>query len=61
MSETPTECPRCAISLLGAPIPEELRQYYSGKRHYSRAISIYSRDQDAHDHWKCPYCGNEWK
>ena len=57
---TPMKCPSCAADLQGDKIPEAHRSFYVGS-HFSRVISIYDRNKDAHDCWKCPDCEHEWK
>lgn len=57
----PMECPSCHVSLDGGPIPEDMQQHYSPPYRWSRAVSVYSRDTDKHEHWMCPDCKHEWK
>lgn len=58
---TPDRCPKCNADLDGGEIPEKMREHYSPPFRWSRAISVYNRVFDRHEHWKCPDCGHEWK
>lgn len=58
---TPFVCPKCKSDLDGGEIPQNIRANYSPPYRWSRAISIYSIDDDRHDHWQCPDCGHKWK
>lgn len=54
-------CPACKISLIGAPIPQKYRKYYSNSTHFKREIGIYDIEKDKVIAWKCPDCGYEWE
>ena len=54
-------CPACQISLIGAPILQEYRQYYGNLTHFKREIGIYDIEKDRVIAWKCPDCGYEWE
>jgi predicted RNA-binding Zn-ribbon protein involved in translation (DUF1610 family) len=56
----PNYCPHCGVSLQGKRIPVQDQAYYNGKRHYSRVVSVYSREKDMTTSWKCPDCGHKW-
>jgi Zn-finger nucleic acid-binding protein len=57
----PDLCPNCAVDMDGGPIPDAMREHYAPPYRWSRAISIYDRDKDAHARWRCPDCQHEWK
>jgi hypothetical protein len=56
----PEECPNCHASMRGIPIPQEIKYLHDGQEFFYRVISIYDRNADRHDHWKCPDCQHEW-
>lgn len=58
---TPLRCPKCDADLDGGPIPEDIKASYSPPYRWSRAISVYSRETDGHDHWQCPDCQHPWQ
>jgi hypothetical protein len=47
----------CKADWTGKPIPEEDRQYFGGKTHFSKKILIYDADEDRTVSVKCPECG----
>lgn len=51
-------CPACGVSLIGEPIPEELRRsgFYGDSTHWRRDIAIYDRDRDQTVAYQCPDC-----
>lgn len=54
-------CPHCSVSLIGEPIPEDIRQHYSPPYHWRREIGI--EDPDKYDgiwEWMCPDCKGRW-
>lgn len=58
----PTNCPHCNTSLLGDPIPEDIKQYYSdGSTHWKREIGVEVRSiYDGVYFYRCPDCEGEW-
>lgn len=60
VTDTPNYCPYCGVSLRGKKIPEKDLHYYHDATHYSRCISVYSRECDSTTHWKCPDCERMW-
>ena len=53
-------CPKCKVSLIGDPIPEDIVKDYSGT-HWRREIGIeYPERYDGIWEWKCPDCGHTW-
>lgn len=54
-------CPSCNTSLIGAPIPEDIREHYSGT-HWRREIGIEVQGfYDGVSYWRCPDCLHTWK
>lgn len=54
-------CPHCAVSLCGNPIPDNLKQHYSGDGFYKREIGMEVRGAyDGVLYWFCPDCGMPW-
>lgn len=54
-------CPHCGVSLIGEPIPENIRQHYSPPYYWKREIGI--EDPEVYDgimEWKCPDCEGIW-
>lgn len=58
----PTNCPHCNVSLLGDPIPEDIKQHYmEGTTHWKREIGVEVRGvYDGVYYFKCPDCEGEW-
>lgn len=53
-------CPHCGTSLIGDPIPDNIRQYYHGT-HWRREIGMeYPEKYDGIWEWKCPDCSGVW-
>lgn len=53
-------CPLCGVSLIGEPIPEDIRHHYEGGN-WRREIGIeYPELYDGIWEWKCPDCGGTW-
>lgn len=52
-----TNCPGCNISLVGDPIPEEVREGYGNHTHYRREIMITNTNLPR---FQCPDCGVEF-
>jgi len=52
-------CPHCNANLQGEAIPEEMAADFAAT-HWSRKISIQSREQDQTQKWRCPDCNGEW-
>ncbi len=62
MQGYPEECPDCAVSLIGEPIPEEYKHMYGPElTYYYRVIGIYSLETDRTTKWRCPDCHYEWE
>ena len=57
----PDKCPQCGADFQGKPIPAEDQHLFGGETHFSRRISIYSREPDRTTHYKCPDCGHVWE
>jgi hypothetical protein len=54
-------CPHCNASLIGDPIPEDIREHYSPPYHWRREIGMeYPEKYDGIWEWKCPDCGGTW-
>lgn len=54
------KCPKCDKSLVGDPIPEEIRHSYSGT-HWKLEIGVeYQGVYDGVWEWKCPFCEHTW-
>ncbi len=56
----PENCPACAASFVGKPIPKAL-QWDGGGTHYSRVIGMdggYAQIYDGVVAYKCPDCGH---
>lgn len=56
-------CPHCGVTLIGSPIPEDLKATgaYGDKTHWRREIGIYSRETDRTVSYQCPDCGKGWQ
>jgi len=53
-------CPKCGVSLIGDPIPEDIVEHYAGT-HWRREIGIEVRGvYDGVLFWRCPDCEHEW-
>lgn len=53
-------CPHCGVSLLGDPIPEDIRKYYSGT-HWKREIGVEVPEiYDGVLYYKCPDCNGQF-
>ena len=53
-------CPKCKVSFIGDPIPEDQLKYFS-VTHWSRQIGIDGGMAGIYDGivaWKCPDCGH---
>lgn len=60
MSNEPENCPHCGVSLLAEPIPEDIREHYSGT-HWKREIGVTLRRQgDRTNYYYCPDCEYRW-
>jgi hypothetical protein len=53
-------CPKCKISLIGAPIPQEDRELFGGASNFRREIGIYDQRKDMTVAYECPDCGFRW-
>lgn len=60
MPSNKDNCPHCGVTLIGDPIPEDMRQHYSRPYFWRREIGI-EYDKDRVEEWKCPDCGGVWK
>lgn len=58
MTECDT-CPKCGASWVGEPIPENQRELFGGKTHFSRRINVYDRGKDRTVALRCPDCGDQ--
>lgn len=54
----PDRCPRCSVSLIGNPIPQDQRVGRS--THYRREIGVETDDYDGMLYLCCPDCGWAW-
>jgi hypothetical protein len=62
MMGTSDTCPSCSSNLQGETIPEEHREMFGGKTHFSRLIGVEIQGlYDGVAYWKCPDCGHEWE
>ena len=55
-------CPKCGVSFIGDPIPEDIVEFYAGT-HWRREIGIdggYMGIYDGIVAFKCPDCGHEF-
>lgn len=53
-------CPHCNASLIGEPIPEDIRHHYSAT-HWRREIGIERPEHyDGVWEWACPDCNKTW-
>lgn len=53
-------CPHCGVSLIGDPIPDDIKEHYAGT-HWRREIGI--EDPEKYDgtwEWLCPDCDGRW-
>ncbi len=66
MSNYPTNCQHCIVSLLGEPIPQKYLDkghYPEGSNHYKREIGIdggYMGIYDGTIAYQCPDCKKTW-
>lgn len=56
LNQDSTECPHCGASLVGDPIPEESKEWYGNRTHYSLVIAITIQGFDYTSAYACPYC-----
>ena len=54
-------CPHCGVSLIGDPIPENMREYYSPPYHWRRELGQYDTELDRVVEWMCPDCKGRWE
>lgn len=57
-NNSPRFCPKCKVSLLGEPIPDDIKENYGGT-HYKREIGIdggYMGIYDGIVAYQCPDC-----
>ena len=59
LRDSKEQCPECGAEFQGSPIPEEQQEAF-GATHFSRKISIYSREKDRTVAWLCPDCNHKW-
>lgn len=60
MSSQIDNCPHCNANLNGDPIPENIRQNYSGT-HWRREMGWeYPEKYDGVWEWECPDCKGRW-
>jgi len=60
MASNIDNCPKCKVSFIGEPIPEDMLEHYSGT-HWRREIGIEIRGKyDGISEWRCPDCGYTW-
>jgi len=53
-------CPHCGVSLIGDPIPDDIKEHYSST-HWRREIGMeYPDKYDGVWEWMCPDCGGKW-
>lgn len=53
-------CPKCNVSLIGDPIPDDIKEHYSAT-HWRREIGVEIPElYDGVWYWKCPDCGHGW-
>lgn len=55
----PLNCPHCGVSLLGDPIPDDIKEHYAGT-HWKRELGIYDWDKDRTVAYECPDCKKRW-
>jgi hypothetical protein len=59
-ADKPHNCPHCKTSLLGGPIPEDIKEHYSGN-YWKREIGVeISEIYDGVYYWECPDCKGTW-
>ena len=59
-ADIPYKCPHCSTSLLGDPIPTEIKEHYYSN-YWKREIGI--EDSSKYDgvyYYQCPDCKGEW-
>ena len=54
------QCPHCGVSLIGAEIPEAIREQYGMATHFRREVGIYDQRRDRTVAWCCPDCQRTW-
>lgn len=60
MSKRLDNCPKCNISFIGDPIPEDIVEYYSGT-HWRKEIGIEVPGKyDGISYFMCPNCEYKW-
>ena len=60
MADKDDKCPLCGANLRGDEIPQEHRQHYGNKTHFSRVFAIYDRGRDRTVEYQCPDCNGRW-
>jgi len=54
-------CPKCNVSLIGEPIPEESKEFYGEVTHFRREVGIEVLGlYDGVAFWRCPDCNHQW-
>lgn len=54
------KCPHCGVSLIGDPIPDDIKEHYDST-HWRREIGIeYPELYDGVWEWECPDCKGRW-
>lgn len=52
-----SNCPACGVTLIGNPIPEELRKEYANRKHFTRLIECMDWTTKKLNGYECPDCG----
>ncbi len=53
--DEPLTCKHCGVSLLGDPIPKDIRPHYAGN-YFKREIGHYDMEKDRTTAFFCPDC-----
>lgn len=56
----PDNCPKCKKSLVGDPIPEDIKHLYSGTNWRLEIGVEYPEKYDGVWEWRCPFCEHTW-
>lgn len=51
-----TNCTKCGCSLIGNPIPDDIKHLYGHASHFSRLVGQYDPKTQKIKAWECPEC-----
>jgi hypothetical protein len=60
MNADTKQCPKCNASWVAGEIPEQDREAFGGKTHFSHLLGIETEEYDGISEWMCPFCKTRW-